>query len=213
MRTVALAAGESFAALFPVVDPIGNAPTFAALTSRLDAREKRREALKSAAIMAAILVAFLLAGEPLLRFFHISLEALQIAGGLVIAACGFQMVMAVALPDPAELEAKGADQSVSFSPMAMPLLAGPGALGIVMGLEASQSDILVIPGYAIGIIAMAALTYGCLVASGLLTRFLGPAGVDAVVRVMGLLVLAIGIELIVHGILAHGAVVALNSPS
>jgi multiple antibiotic resistance protein len=212
MRTVALAAGESFAALFPVVDPIGNAPTFAALTSRLDSRARRIEALKSAVLMAVILLAFLAAGEPLLRFFGISLEALQIAGGLVIAACGFQMVMAVALPDPANDLSQAERGSVAFSPMAIPLLAGPGALGIVMGMEARESDFLVIPGFALGIVAISALTFGCLWGSAALTRFFGKAGVEAITRIMGLLVLAIGIELIVHGIVEHGAIVALNNP-
>jgi multiple antibiotic resistance protein len=212
VRTVALAAGEAFAALFPVVDPIGNAPTFATLTARLDSRKRRSEALRSAAVMAALLLGFLVAGEPLLRFFHISLEALQIAGGLVIAACGFQMVMAVGLPDPVAQGNETERGSVAFSPMAIPLLAGPGAMGIVMGLEARESDFLVIPGFALGIIAISALTYVCLRASGTLTRFFGPAGVDAITRIMGLLVLAIGIELIVHGIVEHGAVVPLHAP-
>lgn len=97
---------------------MANAP-FAALTSRLESRERRIEALKSAAVMAGLLLAFLAAGEPLLRFFGISLEALQIAGGLVIAACGFQMVMAIALPDP-EDEANGSERgSVAFAGFAL----------------------------------------------------------------------------------------------
>jgi multiple antibiotic resistance protein len=94
----------------------------------------------------------------------------------------------------------------------MPLLAGPGALGIVMGLEARETDFLVIPGFVLGIIAIAAVTYLCLGLSGELTRLLGRAGVDAFTRIMGLLVLAIGVELIVHGIVNHGAIVSLTAP-
>jgi multiple antibiotic resistance protein len=208
---MALAAGESFAALFPVVDPVGNAPTFAVLTGGLPAQARRREARNSAVVMAVILLVFLALGEPLLRFFGISLEGLQIAAGIVIAVCGFQMVMSIGLPDPSDVD-PGEGESVAFAPMAIPLLAGPGAMGIVMGLEARESAFLVIPGFAIGIVALAALTYGCLRVGDRLGRLLGRAGLDAVVRIMGLLVLAIGVELIIHGIVEHGAIAPLHSP-
>jgi multiple antibiotic resistance protein len=207
MRTVALATAEAMAALFPVVDPIGNAPTFAALTTRFGPDARRREALNSALVMAAILLAFLAMGEPLLHFFGISLEALQVAGGLVIGACGFQMVMAIAPPEPTTEQEEADRERIAFSPMGIPLLAGPGAMGIVMGLQARESDFLAIPGFALGIIAISAVTYVCLRLSGQLTRFLGRAGIDAITRIMGLLVLAIGIELILHGIVEHGTAV------
>lgn len=213
VRTVALAAGESFGALFPVVDPIGNAPTFAALTVRLGAAARRSEARKSAAMMAAVLLVFLAAGEPLLRFFGISLEGLQIAGGIVIAACGFQMVMAIGPPDPAAAYGQEAERgSVAVFPMGIPLLAGPGTMGVVMGLEARESGFLVIPGFALGIIAVSALTYVCLRLSNGLIHLFGRGGVEAITRIMGLLVLAIGVELIIHGIVEHGAIVRLHSP-
>jgi multiple antibiotic resistance protein len=210
VRTFALAAGESFAALFPIVDPIGNASTFAALTKGLPPEARRSEARRSAATMAVILLVFLFTGEPVLRFFGISLEALQIAAGLVIGTYGFQMVMSIGLPDPTA--ANDPEQgSIAFSPMAMPLLAGPGAMGIVMGLESRDSGSLVIPGFALGIVALSALTYVCLRLGASLTRLLGRAGVEALVRTMGLLVLAIGVELVVHGIVEHGAVTHLKS--
>jgi multiple antibiotic resistance protein len=209
MRTVALAAGESFAALFPVVDPIGNASTFAALTAHRSNRERRSEARRSVIAMVAILLIFLVTGEPLLRFFGISLEGLQIAAGIVIAAYGFRMVMWIGFPPSVQGDQDG---SIAFTPMAMPLLAGPGAMGIVMGLEARDSGSLVIPGFVVGIVVLATLTYVCFRLGDRVTRLLGKGGLEAVVRTMGLLVLAIGVELIVHGIVEHGAVTSLHAP-
>lgn len=209
MHTVAAAAAASFAALFPIVDPIGAAPTFAALTAGHSLQARRSEALRSAAAMAAILLVFLVAGAPLLHFFGISLEALQIAAGIIIAAYGFQMVTSRDITgsraSPGEHVA-----SIAFSPMAMPLLAGPGALGIVMGLRARDSGPLVLPGFVIGIVVLAVLVYACLRFADNLRLVLGTSGLECLIRVMGLLVLAIGVEFVVHGIATHEAIRSLH---
>jgi multiple antibiotic resistance protein len=160
--------------------------------------------------MAVILLVFLGIGEPLLRFFGITLEGLQVAAGIVIGAYGFQMVTAIGfISSNADQDREG---SIAFTPMAMPLLAGPGAMGMVMGLEARDTGSLVIPGFVIGIVAMAAVTYVCLRLGNHLRRLLGKGGLEALVRIMGLLVLAIGVELIIHGIVEHGAVTHLSAP-
>jgi multiple antibiotic resistance protein len=209
---MALGAAESFAALFPIVDPVGNATAFAALTRRYPPALRRSEARKTAAVVAGILLVFLAAGEPLLRFFGISLEALQVAGGIVVAAAGFQMVMAIAAPPSLPGDAEAQQPSVAFNPMAMPLLAGPGAMGVVMGLEARESGFLVVLGFAIGILGIAALTYVCLRLGDRFVGLLGRGGIDALRRIFGLLVLSIGLELIIHGIVNHGAIVPLHTP-
>src|SRR5919197_4632766 len=123
MRTLALAAAETIGALFPIVDPIGNAPTFAALTRGWSRDDRRREARRAAILMALILLVFAAAGEPLLHFFGVSLESLQVAGGLIIGFAGFQMVVS---PPRAHVSTDEAQStSVAFAPMAIPRLEGP----------------------------------------------------------------------------------------
>jgi multiple antibiotic resistance protein len=194
------AIGESFGALFPVVNPIAVIPVYLVMTANRPASERMRIALKSSLYVLAILLVFLFAGEPLLHHFGISLEALQIAGGIVVGLAGLQMVMS-------EVQVSGEERpgDISFSPLAMPLLAGPGALGVLMGLEARRTSDVPSPGFVIGILLVGLAVYACLMLGGQLVRFIGDAGIDALRRIFGLLVMAIGVEMVVHGINEHEA--------
>ncbi|MBA3717257.1 MAG: MarC family protein [Actinobacteria bacterium] len=194
------AMGEMFGALFPVVNPIAVVPVFLAMTANRPVAERMKVALKSSVYVFVILVVFLFAGEPLLHHFGISLEALQIAGGLVVGIAGLRMVL-----EPVKVTGEDAEGDVSFSPLAMPLLAGPGALGVLMGLEARRTSDIPSPGFVVGIVLIAIAVYACLVLGGQLVRFIGDAGIDALRRIFGLLVMAIGVEMIVHGINEHEA--------
>jgi multiple antibiotic resistance protein len=194
------AIGESFGALFPVVNPIAVIPVFLVLTANRPASERMRVALRSSLFVLAILLVFLFAGEPLLHHFGISLEALQIAGGIVVGLAGLQMVTSEV-----QVSGEGRTGDISFSPLAMPLLAGPGALGVEMGLESRRSSDVPSPGFVIGILLVALAVYACLMLGGQLVRFIGDAGIDALRRIFGLLVLAIGVEMVVHGINEHEA--------
>ena len=105
------------------------------------------------------------------------------------------------------VQVSGEEQSgdIAFSPLAMPLLAGPGALGVEMGLEARRTSDVPSPGFVIGVVLIALAVYACLMLGGQLARFLGDAGLDALRRIFGLLVMAIGVEMVVHGINEHEA--------
>lgn len=150
----------------------------------------------------AILAVFAVLGSVVLEAFGITIPALQIAGGLVVAHSGFGMISPSERLSPAEKSQSTTKQDVSFSPMALPLIAGPGAIGVVIALGARH------PGIADRLgVAVAALAIGALIAVTL--RFgtpivdrLGPTGVGALTRVMGFLILTIGVELVIHGIQA-----------
>jgi multiple antibiotic resistance protein len=200
VHAVLLVAGEGFLALFPVVEPFNGAATFLALTARHSHEERRREARLTVITVASILLVFLLVGEPLLHYLGISLESLQIAGGIVVGYTGFKMVTESTEPHPAS-----AQGSVAFAPMAIPLLAGPGALSVLLGLDAWDSGASRFPGLALGVVAIVVVLYLFFTFGGRLIRFLGEGGLDALNRVLGLFVLAIGVELIVHGIVNHPA--------
>lgn len=211
MRVVALAAGESFGVLLAIVDPFANVPIFVSLTSEETAQRRRREAGTIAVLVAVILIVFMIAGEPLLHFFGVSLESLQIAGGVVIAVAGFHMATGgQAFVDLSEKpEHPGAGRSIAFTPMAIPLLAGPGAMGAVAGLDARDAGFLKYAGFAVGILGVALIVYLCLLFATWIADTLGHR-IDALTRVVGLLVLAIGIEMIVHGVSTHGALTHLS---
>jgi multiple antibiotic resistance protein len=207
MKTVATAFGETVAVLFPIVDPIGNVPTFLALTSHFEA-ERRRQLIGRVVLFVVIgLSLFAVIGEPVLHFFGVSLEALQIAGGLIIAYTGFRMITATE----ALVEESARTGNVAISPLTVPLLAGPGAMAALLALDSREQDLgLALPGTIAGIVIIGACIYVCFRLGARLSRFLGAGGLAALTVVMGLIVLAIGVEMVVHGIAEHGAVVKVR---
>ena len=200
MHAVLLTAGEAFLALLPVVEPFNGTAHFLGLTSRHSHEQRRREAVLTAVTVATILLVFLFAGEPLLHHLGVSLESLQIAGGIVVGYIGFRMVTEPR--DPHDPEVHG---SVAFSPMAMPLLAGPGALAVVLGLDAWDGGASRFPGLALGIVGISLMIFLFFTLGATLIRVLGEKGLNAVHAVLGLLVLSVGVELVVHGIVNHPA--------
>jgi multiple antibiotic resistance protein len=204
VKTVAVAFGETFGVLFPIVDPIGNAATFLALTA--DYEEERRRRLINRVVLFVIvaLSVFALVGEPLLHVFGISLEALQIAGGIIVGYTGFRMITATG----EFIEQAVTTEDIAFTPLAIPLLAGPGAMAALLALDSREADLaLALPGMIAGIVAVGVCIFVAFRFGDLIAERLGPAGAVALSIVMGLIVLAIGVELVVHGIVEHGAVV------
>src|SRR5258708_15979627 len=136
LKILASAAGATFLALFPIVNPFGGVPLFFALTSDFSDSERNRTALKTALYVFGILVVFMFFGRFVLNFFGISLPVLQIAGGLIVAHTAWGMVTASTRITPAESDEATAKSDISLTPMAMPILSGPGSLGLVLGLAA-----------------------------------------------------------------------------
>jgi multiple antibiotic resistance protein len=190
----------SFAALIPITNPIGALAAFAGLTNGMDAQHVHRQAWRTGLYVAGILVVFAALGTFILTFFGISLAALQIAGGLVVMHSGFGMLTRNPRPSTpaAGVESKA---DISFSPMALPLVAGPGAIGVVIGISARNPGLLdrlgvLIASLLIGIGIAVVLRFATPVIDKL-----GPTGVAALTRVMGFLILAIGVEIALQGVL------------
>ena len=203
MEHVLVAAGVSFAALFPIVDPVGNVASFLALTKGRDSPWRRRQALKAGVTAAIMLIVFLVVGHSVLSFFGVSLAAVEVVGGLVIAYTGWEMTIRGSAVGSAE--APSDDDEVFFHPLAFPLLAGPGALSVVLGLSNRNDSLLDFPGFAIGIVGISLVAIGAMALATPITRFLGAKGIEVLTRVMGLFVLAIAAELVLHGIADHFA--------
>lgn len=200
MGAVLAFAGATFAALFPIANPLGGAPVFAALTADDDRRTQRRQAVRTSIYVFGILAAFLIAGRPILEFFGISVGVLRIAGGLIVAHTAWGMVNASSRITPDE-HAHGLEkEDVSFTPMAMPLIAGPGAIGVVIGIATASLSWEHLAGALIGIAALSVLLLVCLLAGERVLTRLGPSGIGALTRILGFLILAIAVQLVVAGV-------------
>src|SRR5712672_105524 len=151
LRTLPHSAAGTFLALFPIVDPFGGVPIFFTMTSSWTPEDRRRTALKTGVWVFVILVTFLFFGRFVLHFFGISLPVLKIAGGLIVANTAWGMVTASNRMTPEERSEALTKEDISLTPMAMPMLSGPGSIGVVMGLAAHADGFLAYVGMLIGI--------------------------------------------------------------
>ena len=200
LRTLPASAAATFLALFPIVDPFGGIPIFYSLTSSWPPKERRRTALKTALYVFGILVVFLFFGRFVLYFFGISLPVLKIAGGLIVANTAWGMVTSTARMTTAETDEASTKEDISLTPLAMPLLSGPGAIGVVMALAAHVDNRSAYLGMVIGIAGVAVSVLLFLLMGGPLVRRLGPSAVGAINRIFGFLILAIAVQLVWDGV-------------
>ena len=192
----------SFTSLFSVVNPLTAMPVFLSLTEGSTEAEMSRTARKSSIYMFCVLITFLLAGTYILSFFGISLSGIRIAGGLVIARAGFSMLnpekSGRKLSKEEQEEAKE-KEDVSFSPLAMPLLSGPGSIAVVIGFGSQATNIYdyIINGVAVLITAI--LAYAILRVAPWLNKLIGKTGMTVISRMMGFIALAIGVQFVING--------------
>lgn len=190
------------AALFSVVNPLGAIPMYLSLSEHHTKEETNKTSLLTSIYFVLILMSFFWGGTYILGFFGVSIAALRAAGGLVIIMSGFALLngnMAKRrIGDKVKAEAME-KEDISFTPMAMPMLSGPGSISLLIGYFSEYPDLnhkLVI---ASVIVLTGVIIYIILRFSPLLFKFLGRGGLKAVARIMGFIVLAIGIEYIVSG--------------
>lgn len=200
LRTLPHSAAATFLALFPIVDPFGGIPIFFTMTSSWTSKDRNLTALKTAVWVFVILVAFLFFGRFVLHFFGISLPVLQIAGGLIVANTAWGMVTSHSRITPEESHEAQDKEDISLTPLAMPLMSGPGAIGVVMALAAHVDSSASYIGMVIGIAAIALSVFLFFYMGGPLVRRLGPSAVGAINKIFGFLILAIAVQLVADGI-------------
>src|SRR6476646_2459962 len=145
------------------------------MTSTWTAQDRRRTAFKTGLWVFVILVTFLFFGRFVLNFFGISLPVLKIAGGLIVANTAWGMVTATSRITPAETAEAHTKEDISLTPMAMPILSGPGSIGVVMGLAAHADSAVTYFGMLIGIAAVGVTVFLFLWLGGPLVKRLGPS--------------------------------------
>ncbi len=195
----------AFVTLFVVIDPIGIAPIFASITPRDTAPQRRQIAVKGVVIAAVILVAFALGGQLLLTALGVGLPAFQIAGGLLLLLLSIDMVMVrhsgLRETTPGEAEEGMQRSDVSVFPLAIPLIAGPGALtSIVLLMGEAQGQIAAQGAVLAVMLAVLVLTLLCLLATVRLMRVLGQTGINVLTRVFGIIMAALAVQFILDGL-------------
>ena len=189
-------------ALFPIANPIGAVPAFYSLTGNDSRTDRRKQAQRTALNVVLILALFLFAGRTVLEFFGISLNVLRIAGGLLVAHAAWEMVTSKQRMTDSEHQAAVEKEDVSFTPMAIPLIAGPGSIGVVIGLATKMTQWSEYLGCLIGIILFGGLLYLCLALGETLLSKLGHNGFGALNRVFGFFILAIAVQLMADGVIS-----------
>ncbi len=193
--------------LLPIMNPVSMAPLFLSLTRQGSAQFRQQQARKSALYAIAILVAFFLLGNGIIALFGISLAGIRIAGGLIVLVLAFRMLFSgdgeadtvKGGPD----AIKRAEVDISFSPIAMPGLAGPGCIAIVMGYGSQIPADYQLLGYAVvlaGIVITGVIAWIVLAGADWLARFLGEHGIQAVTKIMGFLLACIAVQFIASGV-------------
>jgi multiple antibiotic resistance protein len=186
------------------------------ITANLTDAERTEQIKRACIYMFCILTAFLVAGGLIMSFFGISIPGLRIAGGLIVSYLGFRMLFpetaAISRQEQAEAVQK---QDVSFTPLAMPSLSGPGSIAVVIGVSAGaqQSDHVIVNHIlvAIGIAITALMSYVVLKAATRLDRILGATGMNAIARIMGFLLICIGVQFVINGIVEISSMLAQSS--
>ena len=193
------------ATLFPITNPLGNAAIFLSITDGENREQRRQQAFKGCLYMFFILTAFFLGGDLIMKFFGLSLEGIRIAGGLVISKIGFDLLAPKREQTYSDEEHQEAKEKpdVSFSPLAMPLLAGPGAIASIMGMISLMPSRAPVNYLAIvgGVFLVCTISWLVLRESEYLMKWLGVNGANALTKIMGFILLCIGVQLVINGYL------------
>lgn len=192
-----------FIAIFAIVNPVTAMPVFLVLTESNTEAERNRQALKASFFMVGILLSFLLAGGYIINFFGISLEGIRIAGGIMIMNWAFSLLNPKEggrkLDDESENEAKE-KPDISFSPLAMPLLSGPGSIAVVMSFASQDLSITNYILVTAAIVLTALFSYVVLRLAPVIVSVLGKTGMTGFTRMMGFIALCIGVQFIINGV-------------
>ncbi|AWI24476.1 MarC family NAAT transporter [Flavobacterium pallidum] len=195
-----------FAALFSVLNPIGTVPIFVGLTQDDDKKERSRISLWTAIDVFIILIISYFIGQYVLTFFGISIEALRIAGGLIIVSSGFSLLTGK-FSKTREINKEVASDvqkrnDIALTPLAIPMLAGPGSISLLIAFyqEHHKTEEMLIA--VLSILAVAFVIFLILRSGHYLAKILGASGIVAISRIVGFIVIAIGIQYIVSSIVS-----------
>jgi multiple antibiotic resistance protein len=202
MLDLAIAAFVNF---IVIIDPIGVVPFFIGHTAHLDPAARRATALKSVAIAAIVLLVFTIVGQPLLHYLGVSVAAFRIAGGVLLLLLAIDMVLVkesgIRATTQKEEEEANHRPDIAVFPLAVPLIAGPGAIASVILLQSQNTGSLTRQAIVAGVmLAVLLLTgFSFLIASRIMKVF-GVTGINVMTRVLGIILAALAVSNILEGL-------------
>ena len=188
---------KSIVILLLIVDPLGNAPIFYAVTHQMDPARRKRIIVKSVIVATLILLSFVAAGDLILSYFGLTVDDVRVAGGLILLVYGVAGVMG--FTEAGALSVEGEEETIAIVPLATPLLAGPGAIATVLYVKSV---------YGLGValaatLIVSAVTLPVLLAGGRLLHLLGRSGAVALARIIAFLLAAIAVAMIREGLAGY----------
>lgn len=208
------AIGLGLVVLLPLANPLTTVVLFLGLGGQMSSAVRNREAMMASLYVFIILMVAWYAGQWVMNTFGISIPGLRIAGGLIVSFIGFRMLFPPQKGDSApEVESKTRDlareseTSIAFVPLAMPGTAGPGTIAMVISSASTLRNGAPFPSWVMMVapplifLAIGLILWGCLRSSGALVRVLGQSGIEAISRLMGFLLVCMGVQFIINGVL------------
>ncbi|WP_318356882.1 MarC family NAAT transporter [Enterobacter sp.] len=208
------AIGLGLVVLLPLANPLTTVALFLALAGNMNRAQRNRQALMASFYVFVIMMVAYYAGQLVMNTFGISIPGLRIAGGLIVAFIGFRMLFPPQKPHEApevkskteELEDEP-DANIAFVPLAMPSTAGPGTIAMIISSASTIRHSTEFPGWVILIApvlifaAVSVILWVSLRSSGAIMRLVGKGGIEAISRLMGFLLVCMGVQFIINGIL------------
>lgn len=191
--------GLMFMAFFAIMNPLSNLPAYMALVADDNDHISHKIATKSLLIAFGVTVFFVVTGNFIFNLFGITLASLRIAGGILVAIIGYHMLNGVHAPSAKGMERQLSDpMDVAISPLAVPLLAGPGTIATAINL--SQGDIRkqMMTLLAFGLLCL--VTYFILREAKRISVILGKSGMSVITKMMGLILTTIGVQMLITGL-------------
>ena len=194
-----------FMAFFAIMNPIANTPVFLGLTAKDDPVTRRKIAAKALIVSLAIIVVFSVGGKLIFDLFGITLPAFRIMGGILVSLVGYKMLHGgehSSVQHPSEEDKQkslDAELEVAITPLAIPILAGPGTIATAMNFAAGGgvSEFIVTVG---AFLLLCIISYAFFISGERIVKYIGDNGIKVITRLMGLILAVIGVQMIIQGV-------------
>jgi multiple antibiotic resistance protein len=204
LRQIVEGALLAFAALFPIVNPLGNAPIFLAMTSDYTPAERASLAWRVTVNAFILLVASVATGTYVLEFFGLSVPVVQVGGGLVVSTLGWHLLQDPNAIDQPSPSAVPRSRNLAFYPLTMPLTVGPGSISVAITIGANHPDsvrslLINVPAILVGVTLVAGSVFVAYRYADRLSRMIGETGMTVLLRLSAFILLCIGVQIVWNG--------------
>lgn len=208
------AIGLGLVVILPLANPLMTVALFLGLAGNMNREERNRQSLMASVYVFAIMMVAFYAGQVVMNTFGISIPGLRVAGGLIVAFIGFRMLFPQQkMEDQPEVESKSEElnkhptANIAFVPLAMPSTAGPGTIAMIISSASTIKHGADFPDWVLMVapvlvfLSVSVILWGCLRSSGAIMKLVGKGGIEAISRLMGFLLVCMGVQFIINGIL------------